>query len=114
MTFASLCARHGIETIDLLLIDTEGSEPEILDQVDLESRRPRVLVYEHSLLSSAERARCTERVRRQGYEAIEEAADTWCLDTRPADRLSRRWRRLRPAQPGLTMEELHRVPGEVE
>jgi FkbM family methyltransferase len=106
MSFESLCSKHRVEKLDLLLIDTEGYEYEIVKRIDLEAHHPRVLVYEHSLLSSAERAQCRERVQRSGYATIEEAADTWCLDTGPDDRLSRKWRRLRPAQPGLTMEEL--------
>jgi len=95
MTFESLCRKHGADMVDLLLIDAEGHDYEIVKQLDLEARRPRVLIYEHIHLPPDQRAECRALLERHGYETKEEFLDTWCLDTRWDDRLTRRWRRSR-------------------
>ena len=41
LTFDSLCARHGIDAIDLLAIDTEGHDWTILSGIDFARWRPR-------------------------------------------------------------------------
>ena len=99
LTFDSLCRKHGVERLNLLLIDAEGYDFEIVKQLDLERHRPRLLVYEHLFLSPADRAACRALVERAGYETLAEQADTWCLDTGPADELTETWRGLRPAAP---------------
>jgi FkbM family methyltransferase len=103
LTFESLCRKHAVERVDLVLVDTEGYDFEIIKQIDLGSYRPRLLVYEHYLLSPEERAACRAHVERLGYATMEECFDTWCLDMGPDDAVTRRWRRLRPALPGLSM-----------
>jgi FkbM family methyltransferase len=102
LTFDSLCARHGIEDVDLLLVDTEGYDREIVRQVDLGRWRPRLLVYEHFHLSAGERRECEDRVAEHGYETMAEGFDTWCLRRGPDDELSRVWRRSKPAIPALS------------
>jgi FkbM family methyltransferase len=99
LTFDSLCRRHRVERIDLLMIDTEGYDLEVVSQVDFARFRPRLLVYEHALLTAEERKRCRSLMREAGYELLEEWFDTWCLDTAVDDRLTNRWRRLRPTRP---------------
>jgi FkbM family methyltransferase len=102
LTFESLCRRHGVSQLDLVLVDTEGYDFEIVRSIDLEARHPRLLVYEHFHLSADDRERCARHVRDQGYETMEEGFDTWCLDTGPDDRLTAEWRGLRPAVPGVS------------
>lgn len=97
LTFASLCRKHEVERIDLLLIDVEGYDFEIVKQIDLERRHPRLLVYERMFLPPDDREACRALVERAGYETLAELRDTWCLDTRPADDLTALWRDLRPA-----------------
>jgi FkbM family methyltransferase len=97
LTFKSLCLKHDVEQIDLLVIDTEGYDYEIVRQIDFDAYRPRLLIYEHLHLSALERDACRARLLEAGYELMEEFFDTLCLDPRPADSLTRRWRRLRPA-----------------
>ena len=99
LRFESLCERHGVVDIDLLTIDVEGFDFEVVKQLDFELRRPRLLSYEHLLLSPADREGCRQLLERHGYETLAERRDTWCLDTRPDDALTRSWRRLRPAVP---------------
>jgi FkbM family methyltransferase len=103
LTFESLCRRHRVERVDLLVIDTEGYDFEIVRQLDLADRRPRLLVYEHGLLTAEERKQCRVLMRKAGYELLEEWIDTWCLDTTVEDRLTARWRRLRPTRPSRSL-----------
>lgn len=99
LRFESLCRTYGIQEIDLILIDTEGYDYEVIKQIDFAIHRPRLLVYEHLLLSPGNRERCRAHLEGLGYETMEEARDTWCLDTEPDDLLTRRYRSLRPAVP---------------
>ncbi len=97
MRFDSLCERHGVVEIDLLIVDVEGFDFEIVKQLDLELLRPRLLGYEHLLLSPRDREECRQLLEHHGYETLAERRDTWCLDTKVDDALTRTWRRLRPA-----------------
>jgi FkbM family methyltransferase len=105
LTFESLCAKHGIHELDLILIDTEGYDDRILSQIDLATRRPQLLIYEHYHLGGAARAECRQRLERVGYESMEEGFDTFCLDPASDHRLLDRWRRLRPAVPGVSVDD---------
>lgn len=105
LTFESLCRKHGVEKIDLLLVDTEGYDFEIIKRVDFARHRPRVLIYEHYHLSEAERAACASHLEGLGYEMMEEWLDTLCLDVTDDDDLTRRWRELEPLVPGASARE---------
>jgi FkbM family methyltransferase len=99
LTFRTLCERHGIDALDLLVIDTEGHDHEILRQVDFRTIRPRLVIYEHLHLSPSTRADCDRLLSDAGYEQKREFFDTFCLDPMPGDRLTDRFRRLQPAIP---------------
>jgi FkbM family methyltransferase len=103
LTFATLCRRHDVGELDLLVVDTEGYESEVTGQVDLEAIRPRLVAYEHYHLAPAAREECKARFEAHGYETMEEGFDTWCLDVRIDDRLLKTWRQLRPAVPGVSV-----------
>jgi FkbM family methyltransferase len=104
MTFESLCRKHAVDRLDLLLVDVEGYDAEIVRMVDLSQRHPRLLVFEHYHLSEADRRECTERVEAAGYEVLAEGFDTWCLDVRAAPELATLWRGLAPGVPAVTAE----------
>jgi FkbM family methyltransferase len=78
-TFDSLCRRHHLERLDVLALDTEGSDDAILEQVDLERFALPLIVYESAHLASGARRACRERLAQHGYQALEHAQDTWCL-----------------------------------
>lgn len=103
MRFASLCEKHAIEQLDLLVVDTEGYDFEVLRSADLERLRPRLLIYEHALLEDRDYAKCREMLERLGYGLIEEWLDTWCVDLRFDDVLAATWRELRPVAPALRL-----------
>jgi FkbM family methyltransferase len=104
-TLASLCREHGIDAIDLLLIDTEGYDYELIRSIDLAAQHPRLMIYEHFHLSRDDRAACRRLVQSNGYETMEEGFDTWCVDTAPDDSLTAAWRRTRPAIPAASAED---------
>lgn len=104
LRFDTLCERHAIDHLDVLVIDAEGHDWAIIRTVDLARHRPRLLVYEHFHLSPADRAACRSHVQAAGYETMEEGFDTICL--RPeADSLTRRFRRATPGVPGVAKHE---------
>lgn len=105
LTFDSLLRRHGADRVDLVAIDTEGHDWEVVKGIDLEAHRPRLLIYEHFHLKPSERATALRHVRDRGYEAMEEGFDTFCLDVRVEDRLTGRFRRLRPAVAGVSVHD---------
>jgi FkbM family methyltransferase len=101
LTFESLCRKHRVTRLDLVLIDAEGYDLRILETIDLASWHPALLVYEHYHLDHEEQRRAGTLVRDHGYETMEEGFNTWCLDPRADERLTGRWRELRPAVPGV-------------
>lgn len=103
LTFESLCEKHGIDEVDLVLVDAEGYDAAIVEAIDFASRRPRLLIYEHYHLAPADRAACRTRLEALGYGLLEEHFDTFCLDLRIDDSLSRDWRDRRPGLPGVSV-----------
>lgn len=98
LRFETLCARHGLEHIDLLMVDAEGADWEIVGSIDLERFRPRLLIFEHEHLDEAAKSESWSRLGSAGYLMYREGLDTWCMDTVPSDRLSARWRALLPGR----------------
>jgi FkbM family methyltransferase len=105
LTYRSLLERHRVARVDLVVIDTEGSDWDIVRTLPLDADRPRLLVYEHFHLRSEDRRACLAHVRAAGYETMEEGFDTFCLDPSADDELTAVWRRLRPALPGVSAED---------
>jgi FkbM family methyltransferase len=108
VTLGSLCRAQGVDRIDLLLIDTEGYDYELIKSIDLAEQHPRLIIYEHFHLSPGDRAECRRLLERHGYETMEEGFDTWCLDPAPEDRLTKAWRRARPAVAGVSAHDENR------
>ena len=57
--------RYG--RFDFVAIDAEGYDAEILDQIDLRSEPPAIILYEHVLLPRRGRKRCERRLAMHGY-----------------------------------------------
>lgn len=105
LSFDTLLSRHGLDRIDLVLIDTEGYDWEILRTVDLARHAPRMVVYEHFHLSADDRAAARAHAEAAGYATMEEGFDTFCVRAGDGDALDRAWRRARPAVPGVAKED---------
>ncbi len=91
VTFDRFVAEHGIDHLDLLLIDTEGHDFEVLSQVDLDALAPAMVVYEHHHLRPDVRRRAEDLLHRAGYRTLAEGLDTMAV----------RMGEDRPARPGL-------------
>jgi FkbM family methyltransferase len=109
LTFESLCRKHAIRELDLLLIDAEGYDYEIIKSIDFERHRPRLLIYENNHLSAAELDQSRAYLEGLGYETLDEAIDTWCHDPRADDSLARCWRSVRRVRSRRLGMLLHRI-----
>lgn len=68
----SLLRRHGVERVDLLLIDAEGYDFEIVQQIDFRARwAPRFMIFEIKHLDQGTRRRARRLLRRSGYKWFE-------------------------------------------
>jgi FkbM family methyltransferase len=104
LTYESLCERHGLHKVDLLLIDVEGYDWDLIRAIDFDRGLPRLVVYEHYHLARHERKVCRTYMEELGYETMEEHFDTFCLLPGDDD-LTRSFRKLRPALPGIAAYE---------
>ena len=105
LTFASLRARHGLDRVDLLVIDTEGHDWELLRSIDLAGDPPTVVVYEHFHLGADDRAAAAAHLRACGYRTLEEGFDTLCVHETADPGLLARFAALRPAVAGVSAED---------
>jgi FkbM family methyltransferase len=105
MTYGTLLTRYGLERVDLLVIDAEGHDWRILRTIDFARSRPRLIVYEHFHLSSADRAAARRRLEDAGYLTMEEGFDTFAVRPGPGDDLDRAWDVARPAVAGVAKED---------
>ncbi|HFD13214.1 MAG TPA: FkbM family methyltransferase [Crenotrichaceae bacterium] len=76
ITLAELINRNNVKQIDLLLIDTEGFDYQILQQIDFDRIRPGILVYEHQYISKQEKAECEQRLKGYGYQLSHHMGNT--------------------------------------
>lgn len=67
ISFGDLLEKHRIGKIDLLIVDTEGYDYEILQQIDFKSMAPAILVYEHQYIDKTRRAGLEHALRGRGY-----------------------------------------------
>jgi FkbM family methyltransferase len=105
MTFESLCRKHDLRELDVLVVDTEGHDWTILRGVDFDAHRPQLVIYEHLHLAPSDRVACRTHLEQLGYEIREEGFDTWCLHRRASRRVRRTWRRLRWRVPAMSAHD---------
>lgn len=82
ITYQTLCQRYDLDQIDLLQTDTEGHDAVILNQVSLNDRPPKLIIYEHHHLEENVDEELVVRLQAAGYETFKEGLDTICLKTR--------------------------------
>jgi FkbM family methyltransferase len=105
MTFESLLRAREVDRVDLLMIDTEGYDGEIVRHLDLATRAPAVLIYEHFHLAPDERAACRGVLEDAGYATMEEGFDTFAVHAQAEPRLRTEFGRLRPAVAGVSKHD---------
>jgi FkbM family methyltransferase len=67
ISFETLVETHSISRIDLILIDAEGSDLHILQQIDFYRFSPKLVIYEHKHLSAADKQTARELLKGRGY-----------------------------------------------
>jgi FkbM family methyltransferase len=104
-TFESLCEKHGLSHVNLLVIDTEGYDWQLLQRIDFSARPPELVVYEHFHLPRDDRAAAAAHLQQRGYATMEEGFDTFALHRSADARLLRLWSGLRPGAAGVSVED---------
>jgi FkbM family methyltransferase len=110
MTFDALCAKHGIERVDLIHTDTEGYDFEIIKTIDLARLQPKIVLFEHYHMGRDTYSACIAHMTSAGYDSLAIGMDTICLrrgSLGPKDsRLHRLWQDLRsqPVSPAFRTE----------
>jgi putative sugar O-methyltransferase len=80
LRFGRLLELHDVESVDVLLIDTEGHDATIIGSIDFERTKPKLIIYEQIHLNPTERSATTSLLRRHGYEVHTYAMDVWCVN----------------------------------
>ena len=70
LTPAALFAKHGIDDLSLIVIDTEGWDYKILKALDFSIIKPRIIEFEHNNLSLIDQAACYEMLINHGYKLL--------------------------------------------
>ena len=76
VTFDTLLNRHRIRRIDLLQIDVEGYDYELIKLFDFRRIKPRLIRYEHRILTLSDKKSCKEYLIKNGYKILEMKFDT--------------------------------------
>lgn len=82
LTWQGLLQKHGMTTPDMVIVDTEGMDDVIVNQVVTDERGPAFIHFESLHLSSARLERCTDRLEQAGYRFIMSEYDLLCLHPR--------------------------------
>lgn len=75
-TLSQLMAKHKVEHLDLLQIDTEGYDFEIIKTIDFKKFKPAIIAYEHRHLSELDKMACWDLLVQEGYMLWVKGPDT--------------------------------------
>ncbi len=78
-TFDAVMERNAIDTIDALLIDCEGADWIVLEQVDLKRYRPRMVKVEVGSLGVADIGNIVVKLKTAGYRVGLYNEDVWAF-----------------------------------
>ncbi len=76
ITVMGLIAKHGVEKLDLLQIDTEGYDYEVIKMIDFSLIKPAIVHFEHVHLSSMEWRDACALLASHGYRLAQVGLDT--------------------------------------
>jgi FkbM family methyltransferase len=74
--FDTIISNHGVTKIDLLQIDTEGSDVDILSSIELEQVRPTIIHYESKHASTLVQKEMVQKLASFGYLISTNGHDT--------------------------------------
>lgn len=75
-SLSSVFNKHGVKTVDVLHIDTEGHDYKVLTTIDFSVCRPAVILFEHKHLSRSDSRRAAALLKLNGYRCIRFKDDT--------------------------------------
>ncbi len=76
LTVSTLLAKHQIQKVDLLVIDTMGFDFQILKMFPFQQLKPAIIQFEHNLLSPVDQQACFQLLANQGYSLAKFTVDT--------------------------------------
>jgi FkbM family methyltransferase len=76
LSLASLLAKHKIDRVNLLQIDTEGFDYEILQMVDFRRIKPEIIHFESNFLNRRQKSDCARLLGGEGYALLNLGIDT--------------------------------------
>jgi FkbM family methyltransferase len=82
LTWPSLLRKHGIPNPDMVLVDTEGMDDVIVNQIEHGEHSPAFIQFESLHLDSARLTVCTRRLAEAGYRFVMSEYDLLCLHGR--------------------------------
>ena len=63
----SVLDHHRVSHIDVFCVDTEGYDYQVVRQIDFKKFRPKLILYEHCNLSSADQSSLAQLLSKEGY-----------------------------------------------
>lgn len=79
VTIRTLFQRHGVQSLDLLVVDAEGCDYDIVLQLLATDVRPAIVQFEHGAMTAAEFARAYMGMKDAGYKVSVVDNDTLCV-----------------------------------
>ena len=76
LTLESLLAKHGVERVNVLQIDTEGFDFEIIKMIDFKRIKPEIIHYENNFLNRRQKSECSRILGQQNYALMNLGIDT--------------------------------------
>jgi FkbM family methyltransferase len=70
LTLNGLLAKHGVERVDLLQIDTEGYDFQIIKMIDFNRIKPQIIHFESNYLNRSQKEECVRIFDAQGYSFL--------------------------------------------
>lgn len=76
ITFETLLKKYGIDSVELIHIDAEGSDAEILGQIDLTTLKCEIIIFEHKHLNTSTYKRALKKLRTNDFIYLMYGNDT--------------------------------------
>jgi len=80
LTFEELVSRSHLSRLDLVHIDTEGHDFVIVQQINFNRWRPKIVLFEHKHLKDSDKADVRSLMEKNGYKASTYDSDFLCVD----------------------------------
>lgn len=79
LTWRGLLQKHNLPSPDMVVIDTEGMDDIIVNQVEVGDNAPALIQFEHLHIGAERLEACTSRLHKAGYRFIMSEYDILCL-----------------------------------